>query len=304
MNTRTLFSNLPTFVQRWKAYRKKLGGTPHGWTVMSDYCLDADNKANCITFTISPILGQPKQIADVLKKELPSDIKKMTHIPEGTINFIRNRKEFFSLVFLFPDKQKLFDLQYFKTDILALSESPMIPEENRERLKKFFRSLNQKRTHKKVLQNLSLITFLFGRIVEYLTIKHNAEAIHWFPDRDNVMEAGEGIIKELVNISYTNAIAGRRMPPKLNIGIENPDTREFIFDPFIRYPDIITGVFSSILSTNKHELKQKHIKLLEEAVLGNPRIVWFVMYPDKIRCFDRIALDLLCQKVCSLDTII
>lgn len=56
MNTRTFLSNFPTFVKRWKTYRKKLGGTPLGWTVMSDYCLDDPNKNDYITFTISPIL--------------------------------------------------------------------------------------------------------------------------------------------------------------------------------------------------------------------------------------------------------
>ncbi|MBR2392441.1 MAG: hypothetical protein IKA93_02580, partial [Elusimicrobiaceae bacterium] len=61
MNTRTFLSNFPTFVKRWKTYRKKLGGTPLGWTVMSDYCLDDPNKNDCITFTISPILGQVEQ---------------------------------------------------------------------------------------------------------------------------------------------------------------------------------------------------------------------------------------------------
>lgn len=86
MNTRTFLSNFPTFVKRWKTYRKKLGGTPLGWTVMSDYCLDDPNKNDCITFTISPILGQLEQVAEILNNKLPHDIKQMTHIPQEAIN--------------------------------------------------------------------------------------------------------------------------------------------------------------------------------------------------------------------------
>lgn len=296
MNTRTFLSNFPTFVKRWQTYRKKLGGTPLGWTVTSDYCLDDPNKNDCITFTISPILGQIEAIAKFLDKKLPVEIKKMKQVPQETIDFIKKQKEFFSLVFLFPDKDKLFNIQYFKMDMSALAESSMIPDESRKRLKLFARSLERKGLHKKVLQNLSLVSFLYGKIVEFLTIKHYTEAIHWFPDRDSIMREGKGIIRELANVSCTNAIAGRTRYPEVHIGGENLATGEFVFDPFTRYPDIISGVFSSLPIFSNRELKEKHLELLQKAILDNPRIAWFVIYPDKMRCFDMVALKLLCQK--------
>lgn len=296
MNTRTFLSNFPTFVKRWQTYRKKLGGTPLGWTVTSDYCLDDPNKNDCITFTISPILGQIEAIAKFLDKKLPVEIKKMKQVPQETIDFIKKQKEFFSLVFLFPDKDKLFNIQYFKTDMSALAESSMIPDESRKRLKLFARSLERKGLHKKVLQNLSLVSFLYGKIVEFLTIKHYTEAIHWFPDRDSIMREGKGIIRELANVSCTNAITGRTRYPEVHIGGENLATGEFVFDPFTRYPDIISGVFSSLPIFSNRELKEKHLELLQKAILDNPRIAWFVIYPDKMRCFDMVALKLLCQK--------
>ncbi|WP_428052456.1 hypothetical protein [Candidatus Avelusimicrobium faecicola] len=296
MNTRTFLSHFPTFVKRWQTYRKKLGGTPLGWTVTSDYCLDDPNKNDCITFTISPILGQIEAIAKFLDKKLPVEIKKMKQVPQETIDFIKKQKEFFSLVFLFPDKDKLFNIQYFKTDMSALAESSMIPDESRKRLKLFARSLERKGLHKKVLQNLSLVSFLYGKIVEFLTIKHYTEAIHWFPDRDSIMREGKGIIRELANVSCTNAIAGRTRYPEVHIGGENLATGEFVFDPFTRYPDIISGVFSSLPIFSNRELKEKHLELLQKAILDNPRIAWFVIYPDKMRCFDMVALKLLCQK--------
>ena len=284
MNTRTFLSNFPTFVKRWTSYRKKLGPTGLGWTVMSDYCLDGDSKNDCITFTISPNFGQPNQMAEFLNRNLPHDIKNVTHISQDVINFIRDCHLFFNLVFVFPQKQELVDMQYFKTDMVALSESSMITEENRKRIREFSQKLNRKGGHKKVLQNLSLVTFLFGKIVEFLTIKHFAEGINWFPDRDPVMDIGKGIIKELSNVGYTNAIAGRVKTPIIHMGMENPVTKEFVFDPLVRYPDIITGVFSSISIYEQRTPKEKHIRLWNEALLNNPRTVLFTMLPNEIRC--------------------
>ncbi len=54
------------------------------------------------------------------------------------------------------------------------------------------------------------------------------------------MEIGNSNIKEIVNLNINNAIGRRRKIPKIGIAKED-SAREFIFDPFIRYPDIITG---------------------------------------------------------------
>lgn len=98
------------------------------------------------------------------------------------------------------------------------------------------------------------------------------------------MNIGKGIIKELTNIQCSNALAGRIKAPKLQIGIENPKTQEFIFDPFIRYPDIITGVFSSI-DFMKHGVdKEKHAQLLQDVIIDNPRILLFMLSPEEISC--------------------
>ena len=107
------------------------------------------------------------------------------------------------------------------------------------------------------------------------------------------MKVGKGIILELANIYCTNNIAGRRKVPEIHIGVEDPNTGNFIFDPFIRYADIINGVFSSIPSPN---VKEKHIQILKDSMVNNPRIVWFLIYPEEMRCFDMVALKMLYQR--------
>lgn len=283
MNTKTFLSKFPTFSKKWGIYQKGIAPLPLGWTVMSDYCLDNPLKQDCITFTISPMLGQLQQVAHFLSKKLPRDIKQVRHFSDEELSFLSN-KVFFSLVFVIKDKKHLVNMDFLKEDIQKLQSNSFIPEVFRQRLKNFEQSLKSKNLPKKVLQNLSLVSFIFGKIVEFLTIKHYTEEIHWFPDRDNIMTVGNGIIKELSNVQCTNSIAGRRKYPKISIGIENPNTNEFVFDPFTRYPDIITGVFSSIDFEAQRVDKVKHLQVLEDVIINNPRIVLFSMDPDKISC--------------------
>lgn len=285
MNTKTFFSKFPTFSKQWAKYQKSIAPLPLGWTVMSDYCLDNSQKHDCITFTISPVLGQPEQVAHFLDKKLPRDIKQIRHFSQEQSIFLR-QAPFFSLVFLIKEKKHMVNMDFFREDIQSLQKSPLIPAEFVLRFKKFEQTFQSKNLPKKTLQNLSLVSFIFGKIVEFLCVKHYTEEIHWFPDRDNIMQIGNGIIRELVNIQCTNSIAGRIKYPKIRIGAENLKTHQFVFDPYTRYPDIITGIFSSVDFENRQADKEKHVQGLRDVVMNNPRIVVFSMEPDKISCLN------------------
>lgn len=285
MNTKMFLSKFPTFSKRWAQYQKEIAPLSLGWTVMSDYCLDNPQKYDCITFTISPILGQIEPVANFFNRKLPRDIKQIRRFSQEECEFLR-RVPFFSLVFLINDKKRFFNIELFKEDIHQLQKSSLIPKEFCQRLRKFELTLKSKCQPIKTLQNLSLVSFIFGKIVEFLCVKHYTEEIHWFPDRDNIMQIGNGIIKEISNIQCTNSIAGRVKYPKIRIGGENPKTHQFLFEPYTRYPDIITGIFSSIDFEAQLADKEKHIQGLKEIVIDNPHIVVFSFTPDKISCIN------------------
>ncbi len=252
---------------------------------MSDYCLDNRQKHDCITFTISPVLGQIEPVANFFNRKLPRDIKQIRRFSQEECTFLR-QAPFFSLVFLIKEKKSLVNMDLLKEDIQNLQTNSVIPAKFALRFKKFEQTFKSKNLPRKTLENLSLVPFLFGKIVEFLCVKHYTEEIHWFPDRDNIMQIGDGIIKELSNIQCTNSIAGRVKPPKIRIGIENPTTHQFVFNPYTRYPDIIAGIFSSIDFDNQRADKEKHVQGLKEFVLDNPRIVIFRLEPDKISCIN------------------
>jgi hypothetical protein len=52
---------------------------------------------------------------------------------------------------------------------------------------------------------MQLIVFMFTRIVEFLTVKHYTEEVHWFPDIGiAVMDVSDRIILDLINTQCTN----------------------------------------------------------------------------------------------------
>jgi len=283
MNTTTFFSKFISFSEKWEKYKKRIAPIPLGWIIMSDYCLDDKDKNDCITFTISPMIPS-YNLAILLRKKLPRDIKNITKVTDEEIKFIRDPyPPFFTISILIRGKEKIATIENLKIDIKNLKESPHINPKQLKKINKFNNYLYQKNKNNKVLINMSIIMFMFTRIVEFLTIKHYTEEIHWFPDRDAIMDVSDRIILELVNIEYHNLLHGRRLPPKLRVGIENKENNIFIFDSLVRYPDIITGAISSI-DLNKHSTeKEKHFDLLVNAILENPRIVIMELSPSEFK---------------------
>ena len=91
------------------------------------------------------------------------------------------------------------------------------------------------------------LVIILGIIVEFLIIKHNASKVLWFSDRGKIIDFNEGIVIDFVNMCYHNLVKQRGGTDFIfAIVKENSLTKQFDFDPMIRYPDIISGVVSSI----------------------------------------------------------
>lgn len=272
MNTKTFFSQSKNLFQRWKIYKKRLNPVPPGWLISSDYCLDDKNKKDCITFTISPV-PELNRFAAILNKKLPKDMKEIRKVPDEVIKFVRDNKIFFSISIIIKNKEKMVDINDFKTDIASMKTSPHLRTHELKALNKFSAYLEKTNINHNVLRNMQLVVSLFSRVVEFLAIKHYTEAIYWAPDRDAIMDVSDGIILKLINIQCTNLLYGRRKVPEIHIGLEDKKEGVFRFDTFIRYSDIITGVVSSVEFNTLTAQKEKHFDLFVNSVLGNPRIV-------------------------------
>jgi hypothetical protein len=67
------------------------------------------------------------------------------------------------------------------------------------------------------------------------------------------------------------------------VGLEDKEKGIFVFDPLVRYPDIITGVVSSIDFEHGVTEKEKHFDLLVNAILENPGIIIMKILPEEIK---------------------
>lgn len=303
MNTRTELSHHKNIMKQWDKYKRmlsrKLGRIPSEWLILSDYCLDDPQKNPCITFTISP-MQDLYTLGRILQENLPRDFKDIGTVPETTLIFLRDYKYFFTLALIFSDINKAEIVKGLQNMVVYVCDNyPKMSPAMMSRVKKFREYLKRRNKNYNVLKNLSLIAIVFSQIVEFLCIKHSAKQIQWISDRDDVLNIEGGIIFDIINIITTQLIYGRRRSISLGVGLEDKKAKEFSFDMFIRYPDLVTGAVSSI-NYEKHQVtKPKHLELLINSIFKNPNILMLRLQNERLN-FIRYKLN---QKFSSSEII-
>lgn len=283
MNTKTVLSKYPQFIKDWKSYKKQFPNVTE-WYVASDYCLSKDSSkpTKVMTFTICPAINLEllqTQVARFLK----SDVKDRKNFSDTEIQFIRDNGFFFSIAVVVEkqgcelvDKLRL-ELDSWIRQIKEKTNNEMFTQ----RLKRFQRLkqyLGQKSHNADLVTKITLIAFMVGIIIEFLIIKHDARKVLWISDRGKVMDFGEGVAIELANMSYHKLVNGRRGQNFLfGVAAEDPISKQFNFDPMIRYPDIISGVISSMDLDKNVSTGQKHFDMFVNGISGNRRIHVFRM---------------------------
>ena len=303
MNTRTELSHHKNIMKQWDKYKRmlsrKLGRIPSEWLILSDYCLDDPQKNPCITFTISP-MQDLYTLGRILQENLPRDFKDIGTVPEKTLIFLRDYKYFFTLALIFSDINKAEIVKGLQDMVVYVCDNyPKMSPAMMSRVKKFREYLKRRNKNYNVLKNLSLIAIVFSQIVEFLCIKHSAKQIQWISDRDDVLNIEGSIIFDIINIITTQLIYGRRRSISLGVGLEDKKAKEFSFDMFIRYPDLVTGAVSSI-NYEKHQVtKPKHLELLINSIFKNPNILMLRLQNERLN-FIRYKLN---QKFSSSEII-
>ena len=283
MDTKTtLSSHIPSFMHDWRNYKRGLKGLKFtDWIISSDYCLDDKNKPNdVITFTIFPRVF-PKELFLEIDRCVPADIKNVTHFSDVTLNYLKNSPYFFNISILLENREnfckkaqliKMFEklISIYKQFSLDMQECH---KEDYRRIQKFAQYLKQGNCSKKLLSTLLLVTQHFSVIVEFLLIKEKHSQIFWCSDRDSIISFKDGIIFNFVRMCVPILIKGRIKDYSVKcVGYSNG---EFLFEPFIRIPDIICGVLSSVkhIDDNFQYDKDKHKQLFDQIVIDNPKLV-------------------------------
>lgn len=283
MNTRTVLSQSPGFMEKWKKYKKKFPGVKE-WYIASDYCLnkDSDKPTKVMTFTLCPAVDL-ERLQNQISHSLKSDIKEHKNFSDSEIQFIRDNEFFFSIVVEVKKQGSVLE-DKLKAELdpwIKRIEEESTEENLTKRLKKFHflrQYLNQNSHSTDLVTKIILVSFIIGVIIEFLIVKHNAQKILWISDRGKIIDFDDGLVIELSNMNYHNLVKGRTRQEIL-FGVAREDTvsKRFNFDPMIRYPDIISGVISSTdLEKNTSE-GGKHFDMFVNAIAGNERISFFIL---------------------------
>lgn len=281
----TLTKAIPDLMEKWQRYKRGLKGMKiTDWCISSDYCFGDPDKIDVATFTIFPI-DCMRIINREIKENLPHDIKKVKQFSEKELNYLKNSKYFFNISFVIENLKYAFNeekaLKEF-SDTLKAYETMNIDKNNEsikdrhKQLVEVCNYLKQKSHSTKKLSQIYFVAHIVSIIMEFLLIKEKGRNLRWCSDRGHIASFLDGIIFNLMQAYLYHYLRNRVTNYYIHLPLEIKESnKEYPYDTFIRVPDIITGVMSSLVFTDigLTVQKEKHGSLLSEILVDNPRIV-------------------------------
>ena len=284
--TTQLTKSIPGFMEYWNAYKKGLKGLKvTDWCILSDYCFNDKSKEDALTFTIFPYNYAPKVINEI-KANIPGEIKKMTHVPDKCINFLKNSPYFFHIAIVIENLKNIVQEQ----DLLKQLETTLCDYEKAEDLNKslqdikdrykclreLYEYMKQKSHSRKLLAQIEFVSQFISQLLEFLLIKEKGRNPHWISDRDHIATHCHGLLFFLVNYKLATLLKKRITDFWLHLPTEiKENNKNYAYDPVIMVPDIITGIMSSMKYTMQgiQMDKPKHFLLFSEIISGNPKVI-------------------------------
>lgn len=149
-------------------------------------------------------------------------------------------------------------------------------KERHKQLVEICNYLKQKSHSTKKLSQMYFVAQIVSTIMEFLLIKEKGRNLRWCSDRGHIASFLDGIMFTLVPVYLHHYLKNRVADYYIHLPLEIKETdKEYPYDTFIRVPDIITGVMSSLVFTDigLTVQKRKHCHVLSEILVDNPRIV-------------------------------
>lgn len=280
------------------------------WMVFSDYVFDKNKNNNVVTFSFVPYIFDFNNLQDFIKSLANKDLKNTKNIKQEYLEFLNNMP-ILSFSFILKGKRKIhyseekkFYINKIKKIIEMLEFWIKTTPENKEQYKKdikdfraFLNELN-KNTNFSIKRDIAIISLLAAYLMyEFSKIHSNIEIIGWFSDRDKLTEYGGkkfnfSLIYNLSHIYFHIFTEEISIKPKLIHGKTND--KKLFYDEYIKIPDYICGVLADYNFLNNKCSHDKHIKLMEELIASNEKIIIFKLLFKKeiIECaIEKIVKD-------------
>lgn len=255
MDKKTHLSSYPEFASNFLRYvqnLKRLNIPLDKWLIVSDYCIGNPCKINTIAFTILPT-ALIKDFCD-MGHLLKVDIKEKKSISSQDIQILKNIY-IFNIAITFPKDLDNINFEEIKEYSFT--------QRHHSSYNKLYNYLCQKQYNKNLIRNIWLTAFYISEVFEYLTIKYSVKYIDWLSDRDDMINNHLDSLIYCLTVQFTRDLIHKRR--HLNLRFLKYDTPDYsqLIDTFIRFPDYIAGLISSINFDNWTVFSKKHFNLCD-----------------------------------------
>ncbi|MBR5747497.1 MAG: hypothetical protein IKY01_01780 [Prevotella sp.] len=277
-------------------YLKKTGYA-NKWILLTDYCLDANNKANVISFVLLHYKNEEEYNAlkEKLAKLQKSDIKHTRYISNRLMRYLR-RLPIFSYSFILDSRDILFgdtkaDQQKEVTDNLVAirdcyqtwltnAANASISSYYQDTIKKLDAQIQEVSMGKKIsLHEDILLATSLGAIYTAEILKNipDLEIVGWLPDRDKITQSCNGIAIPIFHCMLYNGLGSRDVQfPVADPKIVGPP----FYDALNRIPDDICAAIADYDYAHPAISKEKFSHVLHELLAENPYVIVQRLYKD------------------------
>lgn len=259
---------------------------PKKWILLTDYCIDASNKADVISFVLIPYKNKEEhdEIVQTIKQLQKSDIKHTRYISNKLMRYLK-KLPIFSFSFILDERDRLFgdsateqkqeildNLNSIKTCFQKwLSNAPDNSNNAyyQDTINKLDAQIKVVSQGKKIeLHGDILLTTSLGAIytAEVLRNIPDLEIIGWFPDRDKITQSCNEIAIPLFHSMLYNALGCR----DFICPVAQPiiDGKPF-YDELNRIPDDICAAIADYEFSKPSISKEKFSHVLHELMAEN-----------------------------------
>lgn len=270
---------------------------PKRWILLTDYCLDAQDKSNVITFVLLHYQNEGEYAAleqkiSILQK---SDIKHTRYISNKLMRYLK-RLPVFSFSFILDNRDKLFGDTVEEQQKAVIDNFVAVKDcfqvwlkgaPNRDICNYYKESIKKIDAQIKVvmkgkiikLHEDILLTAFLGALYTAEILKNvpNLEIVGWFPDRDKITQSCDGIAIPLFHCMLHYYLGGRDVV----FPVANPKMKGAPFyDVLNRIPDNICAAVADYNISYPSVSKKKFSHVLHELMAGNDYVRIHSLYKD------------------------
>jgi hypothetical protein len=275
-----------TGLQRFRRFVQASGATK--WLIAADFVIGADDRANDV-FAISVIPYDddlPSIMSEIEKASAGQDLKKTRDLTKPMVSYLRSPRRFhFGFVanrgrhkHIVPDvaaARKVLDTEIARMRAWrdASAQTATISAFTALRRRADANNFNVK-----LFSDMILLAVLMGTVGTLLHLDGRAEIVGFFPDRDKMTEAYDGIaLRELTIVDMSSFVDRRRLPhARTTIGVQGENANGALwFDSLVRIPDFVAGALAATrLDLEKTvSQKEKHARLIREVFADNDNLL-------------------------------